>query len=60
MLQSLSGGLQQENPDIWLNNGNPWEIARPETTYEVGFYGSVDNFKWTPSEKVSPDDRVNQ
>ena len=53
-LQSLKGGLQQENPDIWLNNGNPWEIPRPETTYEVGFYGSVDNFKWTPSEKVGP------
>ncbi len=45
-------GYQQELPDIWLSNGNPWEIARPEITYKVGFYGTVDNFKWSPGEQV--------
>ena len=46
-------GTSRESPDIWLTNGNPWEIPRPETTYRIGFYGKVDNFKWTPSEEVS-------
>ena len=41
-------------PDIWLTNGNPWEIERPEIKYKIGFYGTVDNFKWTPAEVVSP------
>ena len=50
--QALKDGHQQEQPDIWLTNGNPWEIARPELTYKVGFYGSVDNFKWTPAEQA--------
>ncbi|KAK9916350.1 hypothetical protein WJX75_001605 [Coccomyxa subellipsoidea] len=45
-------GYQQELPDIWLTNGNPWEIARPEITYKIGFYGTVDNFKWSPAEQV--------
>lgn len=47
-------GYQQELPDIWLTNGNPWEIARPEITYKIGFYGTVDNFKWSPAEQVTP------
>jgi len=41
-------------PDIWLQNGNPWEIKRPDIKYKIGFYGKVDNFKWTPEEVVSP------
>lgn len=46
-------GYQQELPDIWLTNGNPWEIGRPEITYKIGFYGTVDNFKWSPAEEVT-------
>ena len=49
----MKDGHQQENPDIWLTNGNPWEIQRPEVTYRIGFYGKVDNFKWSPSEEVT-------
>lgn len=45
-------GYQQELPDIWLSNGNPWEIPRPDITFKIGFYGSVDNFKWSPGETV--------
>lgn len=52
-MQGLDKGLQKEMPDIWLQNGNPWEIKRPEIKYKVGFYGTVDNFKWTPEETVS-------
>ena len=54
MVQGLDdGGLQKEMPDIWLQNGNPWEIKRNDIKYTVGFYGSVDNHKWTPEEVVS-------
>ena len=27
--QALSDGFQREQPDYWLNFGNPWEIERP-------------------------------
>ena len=49
-------GYQQELPDIWLSNGNPWEIPRPDITFKIGFYGTVDNFKWSPGETVSTAD----
>ena len=45
-------GYQLELPDIWLTNGNPWEIARDDIKYKVSFYGTVDNFKWSPGEQV--------
>ncbi|KAK9840953.1 hypothetical protein WJX81_002313 [Elliptochloris bilobata] len=50
--QALKGGYQDELPDIWLTNGNPWEIARPNITYRIGFYGTVDQFQWSPAEEV--------
>jgi glycogen phosphorylase len=34
-----AAGRQVEQPDNWLHDGNPWEIARPERTYTVRFYG---------------------
>ena len=53
LLQAIDEkGYQQELPDIWLSNGNPWEIPRPDITFKIGFYGSVDNFKWSPGETV--------
>ncbi|PSC73274.1 glycosyltransferase family 35 [Micractinium conductrix] len=50
--QAVKDGLQVELPDYWLDAGNPWEIRRPETQFKVGFYGSLDGDKWTPSEEV--------
>ena len=50
--QALKEGFQDEQPDIWLTNGNPWEIARPNIKYNIGFYGKVDNHKWSPAEQV--------
>ena len=41
-----------ELPDIWLTNGNPWELKRPGIKYPVGFYGSVVGGKWQPEEKA--------
>ena len=52
-LQALKDGYQLELPDIWLQNGNPWEVPRPEITYKINFYGSVKDGKWKPDEAVS-------
>ncbi len=34
-------GEQEEDPDEWLNNGMPWEIVRPEWSFEIKFGGTV-------------------
>jgi starch phosphorylase len=34
-------GRQIEKPDNWLHDVNPWEIARPDRTFKVKFYGRV-------------------
>ncbi|KAG1660964.1 hypothetical protein FOA52_005589 [Chlamydomonas sp. UWO 241] len=51
-----ASGKQTEMPDIWLTDGNPWEIKRPDVRFEVCFGGKVEkkNGKsvWTPNEKV--------
>lgn len=49
-----SKGRQQELPDIWLTDGNPWEVRRDGVVSKVGFYGSVDSKtgKWAPGEVV--------
>jgi starch phosphorylase len=33
--QSIENGWQKENPDNWIRNGDPWEIARPVDKVEV-------------------------
>jgi starch phosphorylase len=40
-------GRQVELPDYWLQDENPWEIARPDRTYTVKFYGRPEG---TPDE----------
>ena len=40
--QKLIDGQQVELPDNWLENGNVWEVAAPEDTVEVHFYGHVE------------------
>ena len=39
--QKIVDGYQIELPDPWLENGNAWEIPRPEETVEVKFGGNV-------------------
>jgi len=39
--QTIEGLQQRESPDNWLHEGNPWEIARTEESYEVHFGGQV-------------------
>ncbi|MBV9669472.1 MAG: glycogen/starch/alpha-glucan phosphorylase [Acidobacteriales bacterium] len=33
--QSIVNGWQKENPDNWIRNGDPWEVARPTECVEV-------------------------
>lgn len=39
--QKIVDGFQTELPDTWLENGNAWEIARPEEAVTVSFGGDV-------------------
>lgn len=54
--QSIKDGWQVEEPDDWLRYGNPWEIARPEYTIPVQFYGRVeqssDGPRWVDTQTV--------
>ncbi len=58
--QSFKDGWQQEAPETWLAEGNPWEFARREATYKIGFGGGVtmsasgDGIarRWQPAETV--------
>ncbi|KAH9314768.1 hypothetical protein KI387_023395, partial [Taxus chinensis] len=58
--QVILDGFQHEQPDYWLNFGNPWEIERVHITYPVKFYGKVEEEvhkgrkrkKWIPGEMV--------
>ena len=54
-------GRQVEKPDNWLHDVNPWEIARPDRTYKVKFYGRVEgkpdaqgrvHYDWTDASEV--------
>jgi glycogen phosphorylase len=59
--QRIVGGRQVEMPDNWLHDENPWEIARPDRTYPVKFYGRVEavnqpggdvRYHWTETHDV--------
>lgn len=42
--QKIVDGYQIELPDPWLEDGNVWEIARPEEQVEVFFGGNVSTY----------------
>src|SRR3990172_1108220 len=42
--QDIENGSQVEKPDHWLRYGNPWEVLRPELTYNVKFNGAVESY----------------
>jgi starch phosphorylase len=59
--QRINDGWQQEYPENWLANGNPWEFARYGRQYSVGFGGMVEYLGgdeataralWYPAETV--------
>jgi len=59
--QTIKDGWQHEYPEDWLSFGNPWEFARPEIVYDIGFGGHVECARladgalahvWRPAETV--------
>ncbi|MDM7950961.1 glycogen/starch/alpha-glucan phosphorylase [Hydrogenophaga sp.] len=54
--QRILKGQQVEEPDGWLEAGNPWEIMRPEFSYSVCFGGRLDpdngGVHWIEAEEV--------
>jgi starch phosphorylase len=59
--QAIRAGWQVEMTDKWLRYGNPWEIARPEIAFPIGFGGSTRAYRddsgryrvqWTPDAMV--------
>jgi glycogen phosphorylase len=59
--QRIKDGWQVEMSDKWLRYGNPWEICRPDISYEVGVGGHTEPFhdeeghrrmRWIPDYKI--------
>ncbi|MEF3046691.1 glycogen/starch/alpha-glucan phosphorylase [Pseudotabrizicola sp. L79] len=54
--QRFEGGRQVETPEDWLKQTHPWEFARPEAAYTIGFKGHVETRDgrelWVPGESV--------
>ena len=42
--QEIHDGWQVEKPDNWLANGNPWEIATPDLSYQVNWGGHTEHY----------------
>ena len=59
--QEIRDGWQVEKTDNWLDEGNPWEIAKPELSYIVKWGGRTESFtdergeyrvRWIPDRQV--------
>jgi glycogen phosphorylase len=59
--QEIRDGWQVEKSDKWLRLGNPWEICRPEITYDVNLGGHTEQLcdesgrwrvRWAPDKVV--------
>lgn len=59
--QEIQNGWQVENTDKWLLYGNPWEIPRPEISFEIKFGGYTKSYidsngsyqvEWVPNQVV--------
>lgn len=42
--QKIIDGYQIEMPDPWLEDGNVWEIERPEDSVEVHYNGTIEEY----------------
>lgn len=51
--QKIVDGFQTELPDTWLENGNAWEVARPEEAVKVSFGGDVHSYWENGKMKIS-------
>jgi starch phosphorylase len=59
--QEIRGGEQVEVTDKWLQKGNPWEIVRPELSFQVALGGHTEastdaegryRVRWIPGSSV--------
>ncbi len=59
--QEIRNGWQVEVTDKWLRLGNPWELVRPEISYDVKFGGHTETYRdeqgrdrvrWVPARVV--------
>src|SRR5271166_1594384 len=59
--QEIRNGWQVEKTDNWLADGNPWEIAKPELSYQVSSGGHTESstdergkyrVRWVPQRAV--------
>ena len=54
--QHIHDGYQVEQPDNWLQNGNPWEFPRPDLTFSIHFGGTLryehGSAHWEDTEEV--------
>ena len=59
--QEIRGGWQVESTDKWLRYGNPWEIARPEISFDIKLGGRTEGYtdnnghyqvNWIPDDVV--------
>ena len=59
--QQIKDGWQVEITDKWLRNGNPWEIPRPEISFQVNLGGHTEHYTdnngryrvaWLPARQV--------
>ena len=59
--QQIKGGWQVETTDTWLHYGNPWEMRRARTGFDVMLGGYTEGYtdqngryrvRWVPSEVV--------
>jgi len=42
--QEIHDGWQHEVSDLWLRDGNPWELARPKLRFPVRFGGHTEHY----------------
>lgn len=54
--QEIHDGWQVEQTDNWLDNGNPWEIAKPDVSFLVKWGGYAEHY--TDPAKGAGHDRV--
>ncbi len=54
--QVIQNGSQTEQPDNWLRNPDPWEVARPTKVYAVPLNATVElhgsSLKFTPNRRA--------
>ncbi len=43
--QVIEDGWQVERTDVWLRNGNPWELPRPKLRFPVSFGGRTEHYR---------------